>query len=88
MSAAAMDYEPAGELKIGQVGIANLRIRTLDVGKLVEEMRGRVQRAPKLFLRAAVVIDFGGLANTPDADTARALLDGLRDAGRPGLWLQ
>ena len=81
MSAAAMDYEPAGELKIGQVGIANLRIRTLDVDKLVEEMRGRVQRAPKLFLRAAVVIDFGGLANTPDADTARALLDGLRDAG-------
>ncbi|GAB2610748.1 septum site-determining protein MinC [Novilysobacter erysipheiresistens] len=76
-----MDYEPAGELKIGQVGIANLRIRTLDVDKLVEEMRGRVQRAPKLFLRAAVVIDFGGLANTPDTDTARALLDGLRKAG-------
>ena len=28
---APMDYEQAGELKIGQVGIANLRIRTLDV---------------------------------------------------------
>jgi septum site-determining protein MinC len=28
---AAMDYEPAGELKIGQVGIANLRVRTHDV---------------------------------------------------------
>ena len=81
MSAAVMDYEPAGELKIGQVGIANLRIRTLDVARLVEEMRGRVQRAPKLFLRAAVVIDFGGLADTPDAATAQALLDGLRGAG-------
>ena len=76
-----MDYEPAGELKIGQVGIANLRIRTLDVAGLVEEMRGRVQRAPKLFLRAAVVIDFGGLAQTPDVATAQALLDGLRGAG-------
>ncbi|MGH8072985.1 MAG: septum site-determining protein MinC [Lysobacter sp.] len=81
MSAATMDYEPAGELKIGQVGIANLRIRTLDVAGLVEEMRGRVQRAPKLFRRAAVVIDFGGLAQTPDIATAQALLDGLRDAG-------
>ncbi|MBU8975166.1 MULTISPECIES: septum site-determining protein MinC [unclassified Lysobacter] len=76
-----MDFELAGELKIGQVGIANLRIRTLDVAKLVEEMRGRVQRAPKLFARAAVVIDFGGLTRTPDEATARALIEGLRDAG-------
>ncbi|BDU17357.1 septum site-determining protein MinC [Lysobacter auxotrophicus] len=78
---AAMDFELAGELKIGQVGIANLRIRTLDVAKLTEEMRGRVQRAPKLFARAAVVIDFGGLTRTPDEATARALIAGLRDAG-------
>jgi septum site-determining protein MinC len=77
----AVDYEQAGELKIGQVGIANLRIRTLDVARLVDEMRSRVQRAPKLFARAAVVVDFGGLARTPDTDTARALIDGLRDAG-------
>lgn len=80
-SAGAVDYEPAGELKIGQVGIANLRVRTLDVAKLAEEMRDRVARAPKLFARAAVIVDFGGLAATPDAPTARALLDALRDAG-------
>jgi len=77
----AVDYEPAGELKIGQVGIANLRVRTLDVAKLGAEMRDRVARAPKLFARAAVVVDFGGLPGTPDATTARALLDALREAG-------
>jgi septum site-determining protein MinC len=76
-----VDYTPAGELKIGQVGIANLRVRTLDVDKLGAEMRDRVARAPKLFERAAVVVDFGGLPATPDAATARALLDVLRDAG-------
>ncbi|GHA69218.1 septum site-determining protein MinC [Cognatilysobacter bugurensis] len=81
MNVVGMDFEPAGELKIGQVGIANLRIRTLDVARLVEEMRSRVQRAPNLFDRAAVVIDFGGLAHTPDAATARSLIDGLRAAG-------
>jgi septum site-determining protein MinC len=80
-SAGVVDYEPAGELKIGQVGIANLRVRTLDVAKLGEEMRDRVARAPKLFARAAVIVDFGGLAATPDAATARALLDALRAAG-------
>lgn len=77
----AHDYEPAGELKIGQVGIANLRVRTLDVVRLAAEMADRVKRAPKLFARAAVIVDFGGLAATPDPATARALLDGLRGAG-------
>jgi len=77
----AVDYAPAGELKIGQVGIANLRVRTLDVAQLTAEMRDRVARAPKLFGRAAVIVDFGGLAQTPDVAIARALLDGLREAG-------
>src|SRR5690606_24027709 len=78
---AAMDYEQAGELKIGQVGIANLRVRTLDIGRLADEMQSRVARAPKLFARAAVILDFGGLAASPDAATARALFGALREAG-------
>ena len=78
---AAMDFEQAGELKIGQVGIANLRVRTLDIERLAGEMRERVARAPKLFARAAVIVDFGGLANVPDAATARALVEALREAG-------
>lgn len=79
--ASAMNYELAGDLKIGQVGIANLRIRTLDVERLGAEMRDRVARAPKLFERAAVIIDFGALPGTPDAASALALLDALRAAG-------
>ncbi|MEO8365846.1 MAG: septum site-determining protein MinC, partial [Pseudoxanthomonas sp.] len=81
MTSANPDYEQAGELKIGQVGIANLRVRTLDVEQLSREMRERVERAPKLFGRAPVIIDFGGLARMPDVATAQALLDGLRAAG-------
>ncbi len=81
MTSANVDYEQAGELKIGQVGIANLRVRTLDVAQLSREMRERVERAPKLFGRAPVIIDFGGLAQMPDAATAKALLEGLRSAG-------
>lgn len=76
-----MDYAQAGELKFGQVGIANLRVRSLDVAQLADEMRERVQRAPNLFARAAVVLDFGGLSKPPSTEDARALLDGLRDAG-------
>jgi len=81
VSSVNLDFEQAGELKIGQVGIANLRIRTLDVARLSQEMRERVARAPKLFGHAAVILDFGGLSQAPDVDTARALLEGLREAG-------
>jgi septum site-determining protein MinC len=81
MAATTPDFEQAGELKIGQVGIANLRIRTLDIERLVDEMRQRVRSAPKLFERAAVILDFGGLARTPDASAVNALVSGLRQAG-------
>jgi len=33
--------EQAGELKFGQVGVANLRVRELDIEMLVQEMRQR-----------------------------------------------
>ena len=78
---AVVDYAQAGELKFGQVGIANLRVRTLDVAQLANEMRERVQRAPNLFGRAAVVLDFGGLSKVPSLEDARTLVQGLREAG-------
>jgi septum site-determining protein MinC len=77
----ALNFEQAGELKIGQVGVANLRVRELDVARLVAEMRERVERAPKLFGRAAVIVDFGSLSRCPAEDEARALIDGLRASG-------
>lgn len=78
---APVDYAQAGELKFGQVGIANLRVRALEPAQLAAEMRERVQRAPNLFARAAVVLDFGGLSKVPSLEEARALVAGLREAG-------
>ncbi len=81
MAANALDFEPAGELKFGQVGIANLRVRRLDPQRLAAEMRDRITRAPNLFARAAVVIDFGALPATPPVEDAQRLLAALREAG-------
>lgn len=75
------NYEQAGDLKIGQVGIANLRIRTLDIPTLAEEMRQRIARAPVMFSRAAVIIDFSALAQLPSVDVAQQLISALREAG-------
>src|SRR5882724_274167 len=73
--------EPAFELKFGQVGIASLRLRTCDPQALQSELAGKVAAAPQLFGRAPLVLDLGDLPQLPDADTARALLDGVRAAG-------
>jgi septum site-determining protein MinC len=79
--AAAPDFSQAGELKIGQVGIANLRVRVLDTARLAAEMAERVRGAPKLFDRAAVILDFGGLAACPTATQVNALVAALRQVG-------
>ena len=75
------DFSQAGELKFGQVGIANLRVRTFDVARLAEEMAERVRTAPKLFERAAVILDFGGLPVCPEENQVRALVAALTQAG-------
>lgn len=81
MASATVSYEQCGELKFGQVGIANLRIRTLDIAALKSEMQERVERAPKLFRHAAVILDFSALPACPDVETTDALIDALRNAG-------
>jgi len=79
--AKSASLEQHGEVKFGQVGIANLRIQSLDIDALAAEMRERVERAPKLFRNAAVILDFSALSACPAADTVDRLIDVLRGAG-------
>lgn len=81
MPSNAVSYEQCGEVKFGQVGIANLRIQTLDIAQLCAEMQDRVQRAPKLFQDAAIILDFSSLSVCPSSDVIDLLIDGLRRVG-------
>jgi septum site-determining protein MinC len=73
--------EPLFELKFGQVGIANLRLRECDPAALQTELAGKVAAAPQLFGRAPLVLDLGHLPLLPDAGAVQALLDAIRAAG-------
>lgn len=81
MSSKAVSLEQCGELKFGQVGIANLRVQNFDISALCTEMLERVERAPKLFKNAAVILDFSALPQCPSPERTRQLIDGLRHAG-------
>ncbi len=73
--------EPVADIKFGQVGIANLRLKRLDAEELQRELAEKVQHAPNLFSRAPVVLDLSHLPELPDLETVRDLLARIRDAG-------
>ncbi|WP_267223295.1 septum site-determining protein MinC [Dyella silvae] len=78
---ARMDTQDACDLRFGQVGIANVRIKRVDAAALCEELERRVRTAPQMFSRAAVVLDLSHLLDLPDDGTVDALLEAVRSAG-------
>ena len=81
VTAGQASLEPVSEIKFGQVGIANLRLRLLDPAALEAELVAKVESAEKLFLRAPVVLDLSHLGTLPDDDTVRDLVARIRRAG-------
>jgi septum site-determining protein MinC len=73
--------EPVADIKFGQVGIANLRLKRLDPEELQRDLAAKVQHAPNLFARAPVVVDLSHLPELPDLETVRDLIARIRDAG-------
>lgn len=73
--------EPAAELKFGQVGIANLRIKRLDSVGIAQELADKVHSAPQLFLRAPLVIDLSHLSSLPEPSVVRELIERIRECG-------
>ena len=80
-AAATGTLEPVAEIKFGQVGIANLKLKRLDPDGLLGELRDKVAGAEKLFLRAPVVLDLSHLPSLPALEVVRDLLERIRSAG-------
>lgn len=69
------------EIRFGQVGLAQVRIRTTDPGAILDELTGRVATAPQFFERTAVCLDLSALEKEPDVAEVRAVMDAVRRAG-------
>lgn len=79
--AAHAAQEPAFEIRFGQVGLAQMRIRTTNPGSILDELTGRIASAPQFFERAAVCLDLSALTHDPDATETRGVIDAIRRAG-------
>jgi septum site-determining protein MinC len=79
--AAPAAREPAFVIRFGPVGLAQMRVQTMDAAAIHAEVLARITSAPQLFERTAVCLDLGELEQVPAADEIRAVLDAVRRAG-------
>jgi septum site-determining protein MinC len=78
---AAVAHEPAFEIRFGQVGLAQMRIRSTDADALQAQLTARVAAAPALFERAALCLDLSPLDHEISAADLRAVLEAIRRTG-------
>jgi septum site-determining protein MinC len=78
---AAVAQESAFEIRFGQVGLAQMRIRSTDADAVRAQLATRVAAAPALFERAALCLDLSPLDHDVSAAELRAMLDAIRRCG-------
>jgi septum site-determining protein MinC len=78
---AAAAHESAFEIRFGQVGLAQMRIRSTDAATVQAQLTARVAAAPALFERAALCLDLSPLDHDIPAAELRALLNAIRRVG-------
>ncbi|MET0498300.1 MAG: septum site-determining protein MinC [Steroidobacteraceae bacterium] len=79
--AAPAARDPAFVIRFGPVGLAQMRVQTMDAAAVHAEVVARIASAPQLFERTAVCLDLGELEQVPTAREIRTLLDAVKRAG-------
>jgi septum site-determining protein MinC len=80
-------HPPAIDIRFGQVGLVQVRIRTTDPGAILDELTGRIATAPRFFERTAVCLDLSALEKQPEIAEIRAVVDAVRRAGMLSIGL-
>ena len=80
-TAAEVVGDVALEIRFGPLDLAQVRLRTLDPGVILDELTGRVATAPRFFDRTAVGLDLAQLNKEPQPEEVRAATDAVKRAG-------
>jgi septum site-determining protein MinC len=78
---AAAPHPTAIDIRYGQIGLVQLRIRTTDTGAILDELTGRIATAPNFFRRTAVCLDLSDLGATPEVADLKGVVEAVRRAG-------
>ncbi|MGH8208999.1 MAG: septum site-determining protein MinC [Steroidobacteraceae bacterium] len=80
-------HKSAIDIRFGQVGLVQVRIRTTDPGVILDELTGRIATAPRFFERTAVCLDLSALETSPEVAEVRGVIDAVRRAGMLSIGL-
>jgi septum site-determining protein MinC len=69
------------DIRFGPLDLAQVRIRNIDPGAILDELTGRVATAPRFFERTAVGLDFSLVEKAPSAAEVRTVIEAVRRAG-------
>ncbi|HEX5208207.1 MAG TPA: septum site-determining protein MinC [Steroidobacteraceae bacterium] len=72
---------PAIDIRFGQVGLIQVRLRSTDPGAILDELTGRVASAPLFFQRTGICLDLTLLGRDPQLEEMRGVMDAVRRAG-------
>ena len=72
---------PAIDIRFGQVGLIQVRLRSTDPGAILDELTGRVASAPLFFQRTGICLDLTALGRDPELEEMRGVMDAVRRAG-------
>jgi septum site-determining protein MinC len=79
--AAGTARDAACEIRFGQVGLAQVRLRSIDATAVHDDIAARLATAPQMFERTAVCLDLSALEKEPEVAELRDVLDAIRRAG-------
>ena len=72
---------PVIDIRFGQVGLIQMRLRSTDPGAILDELTGRIASAPLFFQRTGVCLDLTVLGRDPQLEEMRPVMDAVRRAG-------
>jgi septum site-determining protein MinC len=69
------------DLRYTQVGLLQLKLRTIDPGAIVDELTGKLATAPQFFQQTTICLDLRDLESEPGAADVRGAIDAVQRCG-------
>jgi septum site-determining protein MinC len=69
------------ELRYGQVGLLQMKLRSTDPGAILDELTGKVATVPQFFRQTAICLDLAELDGEPGVAEMRGVIEAIRRCG-------
>ncbi len=73
--------KPALDIRYAQVGLLQMKLRTIDPGAILDELTGKLASAPQFFQQTAICLDLRELETEPGVAQMREVVEAVRRGG-------